>query len=176
MDRCPLEPEVRDGFLDEDGCPDRVPKRICTEPGSEHVSFPRKRQTKLEPRSASTLHRVAVFLRENPQYRIQVRGHASSDESPSEEVLQALSLRRARAVQEYLTRTLKISMARLELQALGATEPFPCGSGDVDKRDRRVDFMVLPSPPRAYEGPLEARLVQPRLLATLRPSRAAEQE
>lgn len=58
---------------------------------------------------------------------------------------------------DFIVHELGIDAFRLYMRSYGATEPYPCGQGEIDDRDRRVDFNVSVFPPRLYFGPQEVR-------------------
>lgn len=160
IDACPAVPENFNGVSDTDGCPDRLPARVCPYSLSPQIYFTRRGRITLNSIAIRTLRELALFLEKNPENRIEIRGHASLDEARSEIVSEEISLRRAKVVKDLLVRKFGIKPYRLEILSMGSEDPFPCSSvslEDVDERDRRVDFQLLPAHSRRYVGPLDVQ-------------------
>ena len=95
----------------------------------------------LIPESQSELNRLAQFLRENPEFSIQINGH--TDNVGSDEYNQRLSELRAQAVVDYLIAA-NIPAARLAAKGFG--ESLPVDSNDAEEgrqRNRRVEFTIM---------------------------------
>jgi outer membrane protein OmpA-like peptidoglycan-associated protein len=81
-DKCPNEPEARNGFEDDDGCPDRG-RVVVTDTQIEildRIYFVRGSDA-IAPVSRQVVDAIATTLRGNPDIpKIEIQGHASSDE------------------------------------------------------------------------------------------------
>ncbi len=70
-DKCPDAAEIRNGFRDDDGCPDEVPAVVRETPT---INFPRG-SAKLGPLAARQLAELAVVLREASELKLNIVGH-----------------------------------------------------------------------------------------------------
>lgn len=94
----------------------------------------------LDPGARSTLEQVASVLLEYPKTAVVVQGH--TDSTGREEHNQALSERRAAAVDNYLV-SRGVDPARTT--AVGHGESFPVASNDTEagrRQNRRVDILL----------------------------------
>jgi outer membrane protein OmpA-like peptidoglycan-associated protein len=89
-DKCPTEPETRNGFEDDDGCPDSVPADVTTALATV-VKFEAKR-ARVTPAAAKALKPVIAMLEAHGKLRISIVGHGDAD----------LAKRRAEAIKWYL--------------------------------------------------------------------------
>ncbi|MET0411447.1 MAG: OmpA family protein [Polyangiaceae bacterium] len=97
-------------------------------------------QSTLQKESYPVLDDVAVVLKENKNFRVQVEGHTSSE--GGEEHNQTLSEQRAQVVLDYLVAH---GVDRTRLVSKGFASSVPTGTNDtVQGRDnnRRVEFVV----------------------------------
>ncbi len=142
-DRCPGEPEVWNGFEDEDGCPDRG--RVVVYRGRieilDKVYFESGSAT-VKPISTPILDAVAATLRGNPDILlIEVQGHADARGSRLEQ--ERIALARARAVVAYLVAR-GVEPKRLLVRSYGATRPVARGHGPAAwSANRRVEWLIL---------------------------------
>lgn len=136
-DKCPNDGETRNGFDDDDGCPDRG-RVIVTDTKIEildAIYFAAGAAT-LRPESMAIVAAVAATLRGNPEIRrIEIGGHASVGEHDG----WGLSARRAEAVRTALAAA-GVSTERLESQPFGASQPIDPAA---PARNRRVTFLVV---------------------------------
>ncbi len=125
MDLCPDEPETRNGFQDEDGCPDEVPAPPAPKPapaptleptpvetpslvrrqGGQIVSFEKvyfkTASAEILPRSFPMLDDLFTLLSDSPNLTlVEISGHA--DERGDDAYNLALTHARARSVRKYL--------------------------------------------------------------------------
>ncbi len=127
MDRCPDTPK----FAEVDTCG-------CWSSGVPLFEFDKY---EILPKYYSVLDNVATILKKNPDLRIEIQGHC--DIIGSAAYNQALSVKRAKAVREYLVMQ-GIDKDRLEVKGFGYTRP--CAPSDTPEgrhRNRRVEFKVL---------------------------------
>lgn len=96
----------------------------------------------IENEPAITLNTLAELLKAHPEVRkIELRGHASAEGSPS--FNKSLSMKRARAVKKYLV-SKGISPSRLKTVGAGESEPIADNdTEDGRKQNRRVEIRVL---------------------------------
>jgi len=88
----------------------------------------------------SVLDEKARILREQPEVRMRIEGHA--DERGSVEYNLALGLRRANAVREYLA-GFGIAASRLDVISYGEERPYAAGASEDDyARNRRASFEI----------------------------------
>src|SRR6185436_8986144 len=122
-DRCPREPERRNGFADGDGCPDRG-RVIVTSASIEildSVYFQPDRAT-IAPGSLPVLDAVAQVLLRNPDIAaVEVQGH--TDERGDDRHNLELSGQRAEAVKQYLVAK-GVAEQRLIAQGYGEAQPL----------------------------------------------------
>lgn len=94
----------------------------------------------LKPESAPSLENLLDFLIVHPNYNVEISGH--TDNSGTREHNQSLSLARAKAVVEYLTRH-NISPSRLTYVGYGMDKPI--ASNDTDEgraKNRRIEIRI----------------------------------
>jgi len=98
-----------------------------------------KHNLKIE--SYPELNRLADFIKENPEIKIEISGH--TDNVGSDEYNQTLSERRANEVKNYLTSK---GCNSKQLTAVGYGESKPVASNNTDDgkaKNRRVEFKVI---------------------------------
>jgi outer membrane protein OmpA-like peptidoglycan-associated protein len=147
-DRCPNEPETRNGFEDEDGCPDVAPVpvpvasacEIQLQSISERIQFPHN-QFRVLASSRAALREVIIVLREHPEIvRITVNAYASRE--GEEDANMALSQRRANAIRMALIRG-GIDADRVVARAFGEQAPEVEGDSEEElAANRRVVFTI----------------------------------
>ena len=133
-DKCPTEPETKNGWQDDDGCPDQVIRELAGI-GFEHDS------ARIDALSAPILERAYAILKDNPTLSIQISGHTSSEGNPDRNL--ALSLSRAEAVKTYLV---KRGIAEDRIQTVGHGSDMPVGDNTTEegrKQNRRIEFRIL---------------------------------
>lgn len=97
----------------------------------------------LSGNSAPYLARIADILRVSSG-AILVVGHAAEGETKGEAESLGLSARRAASVAEYFIRTAKLDAKRFLVTGRGSFQPeAPASDQDADKRNRRVEVLVL---------------------------------
>jgi outer membrane protein OmpA-like peptidoglycan-associated protein len=97
-------------------------------------------QATLKPGAASTLDRLAQFMRDYPDRQVMIEGH--TDARGSDEFNRSLSERRADAVRDaLLDRNIEVQRVR----AVGLGEAYPVASNDSDagmQQNRRVEIVI----------------------------------
>lgn len=97
-------------------------------------------KAELKEASVSSLNRLSNFLSQHPQVKIQVEGH--TDNVGLTAYNQALSLRRAESVKEYLV-GLGIRLERMETLGKGDSEPLkPNDSEENRSFNRRIEVII----------------------------------
>jgi len=141
-DKCVSEPETKNGFEDDDGCPDEVPKEVEQFTGTiEGITF-LKGSAKIARSSQRGLTRAADVLKKYPSVRLEISGHSSSDGDP--DYNQKLSEERAEAVREWLIDIGGVEASRLESRGAGSSEPVADNDTIAGRRkNRRIEFKLL---------------------------------
>ena len=89
----------------------------------------------------SVLDGIAVFMRDNPRVKVEIQGH--TDSVGTEDYNQALGMRRAEAVFDYLT-SKGVSTDRLQTVSFGETRPVaPNDTAEGRAQNRRVDLIPM---------------------------------
>lgn len=148
-DKCPNQPETVNGYQDEDGCPDELPKEtqaVVTITKDElkccaKILFATGQAT-IEEASGPLVDHVAKTLKDNPTIDLlEVSGHADRVGTPERNLL--LTRQRADAVVDALT---KHGVDKKRLQAAGYGSYCPMVEGDTAEareRNRRVEFKII---------------------------------
>jgi outer membrane protein OmpA-like peptidoglycan-associated protein len=133
-DSCPDHPELKNGWKDEDGCPDQVIQELAGI-GFEHDS------ARIDSASAPILERAFLILEDNPNISIEISGHTSAEGNPDRNL--SLSLKRAEAVKTYLVRR-GIADTRIHTIGHGADVPLADNATeDGRSKNRRIEFRIL---------------------------------
>ena len=140
-DKCPDTPETRNGYQDDDGCPDELPKKIKRFKGTiKGIRFELD-SDKIRKSSYRTLDAAVAVLNEYEDLRLLIRGHA--DETGTDEYNVDLSRRRAEQVKVYLVGK-GIEEKRLRTEGVGSAEPLAEGKGaSARAKNRRIEFRII---------------------------------
>ncbi|HMG19681.1 MAG TPA: OmpA family protein, partial [Kofleriaceae bacterium] len=161
LDKCPSQPEDKNGIEDDDGCPDSLADndRIDDLPPDPHepltleqvVTLPAPIEFKFDtaimlPGAEIYLNQVLDILQKHPEVlKLEIQGHTSS-EGGAEYNLR-LSNDRAKAVYTWLVDR-GIDGARLVPHGYGLTLPIrPNDTEPHRQRNRRVQFRLLEQVP-----------------------------
>jgi outer membrane protein OmpA-like peptidoglycan-associated protein len=151
VDACPDAPETKNGIDDEDGCPDEEERALVQgrlDRIEQQVFFATNEAT-LSKSSTEALLGVLQILREYPNTRLSIQGHA--DARGSEEYNYKLSLARANAVREHLIKTANpedLFDQRLIVVGFGESQPQADNQTEIGlSLNRRVQFDILESMP-----------------------------
>lgn len=140
-DKCPEEPETNNGFEDDDGCPDEVPKEVERFMGViDGIHFDTGKDS-IRTDSRTVLNRAVDILKKYPSIRIEISGH--TDNRGRESFNQKLSERRADSVKRYLVDQ-GVDISRIEARGAGITQPIADNATrDGRAKNRRIEFKVL---------------------------------
>ncbi len=141
VDTCPDKAETVNGYSDQDGCPDELPKDLLKATGIiRGVQFEIDKDI-LKRSSFAPLDRAITVLKKYPEVRIEISGH--SDSTGSVEYSRDLPRRRASAVKQYLVEK-GIEDARMETRGAGADEPIDTNKTAAGRaKNRRIEFTIL---------------------------------
>jgi len=151
-DKCPEVAETRNGYEDDDGCPDLAVQTPPNDVGRivDRIAFPYD-SADLKPTSYPLLDGIAVVLKLQPQQfpLVALEGHAADNEHKP----MGLSLARASAVRIALLAR-GVDAGRLLARASGATAPV-CTQRNEGcwVRERTVEFITLAVPKPAVAAP-----------------------
>src|SRR6187402_2490096 len=139
-DKCIDKPETKNGFEDEDGCPDTVPDAVKKFSGViEGIYFDKNKAT-VTARSKTVLGNAAKVLNNYPSINLEISGHTSSEGDPA--VNQRLSQERADAVKQWLVDN-GVGPERLKTRGAGAEEPIADNKKAAGReKNRRIEFKV----------------------------------
>jgi OOP family OmpA-OmpF porin len=138
-DKCPDIP----GIAANDGCPARaeVKKEIV-----EKVNYAAKRiqfkfgRADLLPVSNAVLNEVAAIMQKNPELKLTIEGHTSTDASYDANM--KLSQKRAENVKQYLE-SKAVAPSRLTAIGYGPTQPLNEGKTEAERAlNRRVELKL----------------------------------
>ncbi len=149
-DACVTEPETKNGYQDEDGCPDELPEPVKKFSGViEGIVFDFNEAT-IKPESKPVLDRAIEVLKEFPEIRVEIVGH--TDDVGTRAFNLDLSRRRAEAVRDYLVAG-GIDSARLRVRGAGPDEPIaPNDTEEGRAKNRRTEFRILTADDLAPKG------------------------
>jgi OOP family OmpA-OmpF porin len=151
-DKCPDKQETRNGFEDDDGCPDVIPEKVRKFTGViRGIEFDTDTDT-IRPVSTSTLDNASLVLTDYPSLRVLITGHTDSDGTREHNL--DLSARRAEAVKAYFVGK-SVAADRIETRGAGPDEPIADNKTKANKqKNRRIEFKLL-------EGPAPAPTIPP---------------
>ncbi|MEX1365070.1 MAG: OmpA family protein, partial [Nannocystaceae bacterium] len=140
-DQCVDVPENDNGYQDDDGCPDEIPKKVKIFTGViEGIFFDTGKAT-IKPKSIPKLDKALALLKEYPDIRIEVSGH--TDDRGDDALNLRLSLKRADAVKTYFTDR-GIDPSRIETRGAGEDEPIASNNKKQGRaKNRRIEFKLL---------------------------------
>ncbi len=140
-DKCPNAAETKNGFEDDDGCPDELPAKVKSFTGViQGIEFDRDKAT-IRPNSSAVLDKSAAVLSEFPSLRVLITGH--TDNTGTREKNVQLSKERAESVKAYLVGK-GIVATRVETKGAGPDEPIDSNVTAAGRqRNRRIEFRLL---------------------------------
>jgi len=139
VDKCPDVP----GVAKNNGCPEKpeVPAEISKllSSSAQKVSFSTN-SAKLSPTSNASLNQIVKVLKDNPEMKLKIEGHADNMEKDADN---KLSEQRAAAVKTYLV-SKGISADRIEVEGIGSTMPIGDNNTAAGRtKNRRVELKVI---------------------------------
>ena len=136
-DRCPSVPETRNGYQDEDGCPDEIPMQLAKFTGTIKGIYFDGNSASITAKSRPVLDRAVAVLQESGGIRIEISGHCASDED------RKYGQRRAEGVREYMVAH-GIDRGRIETRNAGPDEPIDTNKTAAGRaKNRRIEFTIL---------------------------------
>jgi OOP family OmpA-OmpF porin len=140
-DRCPKEPETKNGFEDGDGCPDTVPEAVKKFSGVvEGIYFDQGKAT-IRPQSRKVLDNAVKVMKDYPSITLEISGHTSSEGDPA--FNQRLSQERADAVKQWLVEA-GIPAQSVKTRGVGSEEPIANNKTPAGRvKNRRIEFKVI---------------------------------
>ncbi len=141
VDQCITQPETRNGYEDDDGCPDEIPEVVQQFSGViRGIYFDLNKDT-IKPKSMPVLDRAVDVLKEFPSINIEISGH--TDSTGTREYNLDLSNRRAGSVKKYLVDN-GIEDARVKVRGAGPDEPIDTNKSAAGRaKNRRIEFEIL---------------------------------
>jgi OmpA-OmpF porin, OOP family len=141
LDKCPTQPETKNGYQDDDGCPDEIPEAVKKFSGKvEGIVFANGKAVIL-PSSFPVLDRAAKVLKDYPQVKLEIQGHTDNVGDHDKNIL--LSQQRAEAVVKYLVDQ-GIGQERLTAKGYGPDKPVADNKTKAGKAaNRRVEFLLV---------------------------------
>lgn len=152
VDRCFISTETVNGYNDDDGCPDEIPKIFVAELRPHRYARPEMenlaRTGQPSVRLRTRLGELAAQMRAKPDLLLMIVWHVDSDGKP--EYSRAYDVRAARAARMYLVEHEGVAALRIETRGAGADEPMDTNKTAVGRsKNRRVEFTLSvrqPSP------------------------------
>lgn len=144
VDKCPNEPETKNGFEDKDGCPDTVPEAIKKFTGVIEGIFFDVGKATIRPQSKPKLSNAVKVLQTYPSVSMEISGHTSSE--GDEGFNQRLSQERADSVKQWLVDA-GVPSERIKTRGAGFSEPLADNKTEAGRvKNRRIEFKVIQSP------------------------------
>ena len=138
VDVCPTVP----GIPENHGCPPVIAVKETIDEVVKNLNFDFALAT-IRPTSYPSLDKLAVVLRQHPEYKLVVEGH--TDNVGDDESNLKLSRDRADAVRTYLIQW-GITPERISTNGFGETKPVATNATEDGRQlNRRVDFTVKPN-------------------------------
>jgi outer membrane protein OmpA-like peptidoglycan-associated protein len=150
-DDCIFEPENKNNYLDDDGCPDDLPPEVKKFAGTiDGIEFDTKKDT-IRPVSKPVLDKAVAVLEEFTDVKVNIVGH--TDDVGAAEFNLDLSRRRAESVKKYLVDA-GIDASRITTEGRGMTQPrVPNDSAANRALNRRIEFEVSSIAPTTSTTP-----------------------
>jgi len=141
VDKCPNEPETKNGFEDADGCPDKIPDAVKKFSGVVQGIYFKQGSAVVRADSKPTLNAAVKVLQQYPSIGFEISGHTSSEGDKS--VNDKLSLDRANAVKQYIVDQ-GVDPNRIKTRGAGPDEPIADNNTKAGReKNRRIEFKVL---------------------------------
>jgi OOP family OmpA-OmpF porin len=169
-DKCPDKPETLNGYKDDDGCPDELPKAVKKFTGViRGIQFAFGKAT-IRPQSKPLLDRAAKVLDEYKDLRVRITGHTDNIGKHDDNV--TLSQKRADSVKAYLVKK-GVDASRIETQGMGPDEPIAKNNTPEGRaKNRRIEFHLIHR--AAPAQPESAGAAKPAAAPAKAPAKAAK--
>ena len=140
-DKCPDEPETKNSYEDEDGCPDEIPEVVKSFVGViEGIYFDTGKAT-IRKKSEKTLDDAVKILLDYPKLRLEISGH--TDDRGKRPKNLKLSHDRAESVKAYMVEK-GVGADRLEVVGFGPDKPVDSNDSKAGRqKNRRIEFRLL---------------------------------
>lgn len=140
-DECVKEPETVNGFEDDDGCPDELPKEVEAFSGVvKGIQF-ETGKSDIRTKSFKILNQAVEIFKKYPSIKIEIQGH--TDDRGKESYNQKLSEARADAVREYLVAQ-GVEDARITSKGFGPSSPVASNKTRSGRaQNRRIEFQIV---------------------------------
>jgi len=140
-DKCPTEQETRNGFEDQDGCPDTLPEKVKKFSGViPGIEFDFGKAT-IRAGSTAVLNEAAGVLKEYPTMRVAISGHTDNVGDAPKNI--ELSKNRADSVKAYLV-SQGVAAERIDTRGAGPDEPIADNKTPAGRqKNRRIEFKLL---------------------------------
>ncbi len=140
-DSCVDEPETANGFQDEDGCPDEIPKEVAKFTGVIDGIFFATNKATIRDKSKPILGKALQVLQKYPSVRVEISGH--TDDRGSVQHNLELSQARADAVKQWLV-TEGIDASRVTTRGAGPNDPVANNKSKKGRaKNRRIEFKLI---------------------------------
>jgi OOP family OmpA-OmpF porin len=141
QDKCPAEQETKNGFEDQDGCPDTLPEKVKKFSGViAGIEFDLGKAT-IRPGSTPVLTEAAGVLKEFPAMRVAISGHTDNVGDAKKNV--DLSKQRADSVKAFLV-SQGVAAERIDTRGAGPDEPIADNkTAPGRQKNRRIEFKLL---------------------------------
>ena len=140
-DKCVKEAETKNGFEDDDGCPDQIPEKIKKFTGVVEGIFFDQGKATIRKQSAPVLDGAVKVLQEFPSISMEISGHTSSEGNADKN--EQLSTDRAEAVKQWLV-SKGIGPERIRTRGVGSNEPIADNKTQAGRgKNRRIEFKVI---------------------------------
>jgi OOP family OmpA-OmpF porin len=141
VDKCPDKPETKNGYQDEDGCPDELPKAVAKFSGViKGIEFDFGKAT-IRKDSDKLLDEAAKVLAEYKELRVMVTGY--TDDVGERQTNLDLSDARAKSVKEYLVGK-GVDPSRIETLGAGPDNPIADNKTEKGRQEnRRIEFKLI---------------------------------
>jgi len=142
-DRCPMDAENFNEYMDRDGCPDTKPQRVTIKYRQividEQIQFETSKAI-IRPVSYPILDDVIQVMNDYPQIHVRIEGHTDNVGTDNSNL--TLSKDRADAVFEYMIAD-GVNASRLETVGHGETRPIDTNKTPQGRqKNRRVEFHI----------------------------------
>jgi OOP family OmpA-OmpF porin len=139
-DKCVNDPETKNGFEDQDGCPDELPKEVKAFTGVIKGIFFDLDKATIKEASNKQLDKAVEVLSEYPDLKIEISGH--TDNTGTVEHNKTLSMARADAVKAYLVGK-GVAEDRIATRGAGSDEPIDDNAkAEGRAKNRRIEFAI----------------------------------